>query len=158
LTIANSDRGNVYDCAVTVGWQSTVAGKHLARRKNENTAPELLLRRAVHSVGLRFRLHVRLAAGCTPDLLFSRYRLAVFVDGDFWHGCPEHGRKTPFTGPNAALWEEKMRRNRVRDDRSTRIAQDQGYKVLRLWECQVTTSPATAARLVQEACGGHADD
>ena len=66
-----------------------------------NTAPEVLLRQAVHAAGGRFRLHRRIAKGCTPDFVLPSRRVAVFVDGCFWHGCPEHGRKTPWTGPNA---------------------------------------------------------
>lgn len=127
-------------------WQSTRAGRHLAGRRKRDTEPELLLRRAVHAQGGRYRLHVRLAKGCTPDILMPSRRLAIFVDGDYWHSCPEHGRKTPFSGPNAALWEEKMRRNKERDARSTEIAEQQGWLVVRLWECQVTTDADGKAR------------
>ena len=58
-----------------------------------------MLRQAVHAAGGRFRLHRRIAKGCTPDFVLPSRRVAVFVDGCFWHGCPEHGRKTPWTGP-----------------------------------------------------------
>lgn len=105
----------------------------------------MALRRALHARGARYRLHVRLAKGCTPDLVMPKWRLAVFVDGCYWHSCPEHGRKTPFTGPNSALWEEKMRRNRERDVRSTALAEEQGWRVLRLWECEVTADASSAA-------------
>lgn len=97
----------------------------------------MLLRRALHAQGGRYRLHVRLAKGCTPDLLMPSRRLAVFVDGDFWHSCPVHGRHTPFTGPNAARWADKMQRNRERDARSTQLATDLGWRVVRFWECEV---------------------
>jgi DNA mismatch endonuclease (patch repair protein) len=113
-----------------------------------NTAPEVALRRALHAQGGRFRLHVRLARGCTPDLVMPRYRLAIFVDGDYWHGCPQHGRKTPFRGPNAALWEEKMRRNKERDARATALAEAAGWRVVRLWECEVMRDGHAAARAV----------
>jgi DNA mismatch endonuclease (patch repair protein) len=63
--------------------------------------------------------------------------LAIFVDGCFWHGCPAHGRNRPWTGPNAALWEEKMRRNAERDSRATALAQEAGWDVVRIWECAV---------------------
>lgn len=72
--------------------------------------------------------------------------LAVFVDGCFWHNCPEHGRKTPFTGPNAALWELKMARNAERDVRSTELAESLGWRVHRFWECQVQRDPGGVAR------------
>lgn len=74
----------------------------------------------------------------------------MFVDGDYWHSCPAHGRKTPFTGPNAALWEEKMVRNRERDIVSTKLAQDAGWTVVRVWECAVRSDATGAARRVLE--------
>lgn len=118
-------------------WVSTKRGEHLAGRRKVNTAPEVLLRKAVHAAGGRFRLHPRLARGCTPDFVLPGRRVAVFVDGCFWHGCPVHGRKTPWTGPNASLWEEKMERNAQRDRRSTALAAELGWDVVRVWECEV---------------------
>ncbi len=76
------------------------------------------------------------------------HRVAVFVDGCFWHSCPEHGR-AQFNDPNAALWDAKMRRNKERDVRADELARASGYAVLRLWECQVIASPAQAAQMVQ---------
>jgi DNA mismatch endonuclease (patch repair protein) len=126
-------------------WVSTQAGSHLAGRRKESTAPEVLLRKAVHAAGGRFRLHRNIAKGCTPDFVLPSRRVAVFVDGCFWHGCPEHGRKTPWTGPNAGLWAEKMRRNAERDRRSTELAQAYGWRVVRVWECQVQDDPSSVA-------------
>ena len=117
-------------------------------RKKVSTEPEVLLRRALHAHGARFRLHRRIAPGCTPDIVLPRHGIAVFVDGDYWHSCPAHGRKKPFTGPNAELWEQKMRRNRERDERSTALAEEHGWTVLRLWECAVRADPDRAARAV----------
>lgn len=132
-------------------WTSTPKSAHLAGRKKMHTEPELLLRRALHASGARFRLHRRIAKGCTPDVVLPGRGLAVFVDGCYWHSCPVHGRNTPFTGPNAALWEEKMRRNRERDERSTGIAEEAGWTVVRIWECDVKSSPAQAAARVLDA-------
>lgn len=129
-------------------WVSTDAGRHLSGRRKEHTKPEVALRRALHAAGARFRLHPRLAKGCTPDLVLPRHHLAVFVDGCFFHGCPTHGRKTPWTGPNAALWEDKMRRNAQRDVTSTALATGLGWTVVRLWEHEVTNSPNQAAATV----------
>lgn len=128
-------------------WVSTEAGRHLSGRVSKHTVPELLLRRALHEQGARFRLHPRIARGCTPDLVLPRHRVAVFVDGDFFHGCPEHGR-TKFSGPNAALWEQKLLRNRERDERSTQLAREAGWTVVRLWECQVKRDAVSCAQLV----------
>jgi len=125
----------------------------LAGRRKTDTVPELRLRRALHAQGARFRLHVRLARGCTPDILLPRRRLAVFVDGCFWHSCPVHGRKTPFTGPNAALWEQKMERNRRNDERSTALAAALGWTVWRVWECDVRDDPHAVARRLLTGSG-----
>ena len=136
------------------GWVSTPRSAHLRRRPSRHTAPELLLRRALHAAGARFRLHRRLAPACTPDLVVPRHRIAVFVDGDFWHGCPRHGRHQPFTGPNAELWTAKMERTRQRDQTASRTAQDLGWIVVRLWECQVRADPPSAARAVLAQSNG----
>jgi DNA mismatch endonuclease (patch repair protein) len=132
------------------GWVSTEAGRHLAGRSKQDTKPELLLRSAVHRLGLRFAVQKRIAKGCTPDFVLVRHRLAVFVDGCFWHQCPVHGR-TSFAGPNASRWSEKMQRNKVRDQRADELAAAAGYRVLRLWECAVMLDPAAAAMEVATA-------
>jgi DNA mismatch endonuclease (patch repair protein) len=132
-------------------WVSTAEGKHLHRRRKTDTEPEILLRRALHAKGTRFRLHRQLAPGCTPDIVLPSRKIAVFVDGDYWHSCPVHGRKTPFTGPNAALWADKMTRNQERDKRSTALAQQAGWRVVRIWECVVRANPDLAAQAVLEA-------
>ena len=131
---------------------STTAGRHLSGRKKKDTSPEVALRKALHAQGARFRLHRQLAKGCTPDIVMPSRRLAIFVDGCFWHGCPRHGRKTPFTGPNAALWQDKMIRNRMRDERSSSLAESCGWHVERVWECEVRDAPgAVASRLLSSS-------
>ncbi|MEU0266532.1 very short patch repair endonuclease [Nocardioides sp. NPDC006303] len=110
----------------------------------------MLLRRALHAAGVRFRLHRQLARGCTPDIVLPGRRPAVFVDGCFWHSCPEHGRKTPWTGPNAELWAEKMQRNAQRDARATALAEGLGWTVIRLWEHEIRDDPiASVTRVIQ---------
>ena len=129
-------------------WVSTSEGRHLSGRRKTDTEPELLLRKALHAAGARFRLHRQLAKGCTPDIVFPSRRIAVFVDGDYWHSCPIHGRQVPFTGPNAELWRRKMQRNQERDVRSTLIAQTLGWAVVRVWECSVRADAAAVAAAV----------
>lgn len=131
---------------MTAGWSSTVASKHLRGRRKCNTEPELLLRKALHAAGARFRLHRQLAKGCTPDIVMPKRHIAVFVDGCYWHSCPIHGRKAPFTGPNAHLWEQKMVRNRERDRRSSALAEAAGWTVVRVWECAIREDADSAAR------------
>jgi len=96
-----------------------------------------------------------LAAGCTPDIVLPGSRVAVFVDGCWWHSCPVHGRKTPFTGPNAELWEAKMARNHERDKFATTTAESLGWTVIRLWECEITANPQAAAGIVAAAANCH---
>lgn len=130
---------------MTKEWQSTAAGRHLSGRRKADTAPEVALRKALHAQGARFRLQRRLAKGCTPDLVLPGRRLAVFVDGCFWHGCSVHGRKVRWTGPNAALWEQKMERNRDRDNQATHLATLAGWRVARVWECEIKQDATTVA-------------
>ena len=96
-------------------WKKTNSSQSLSGRKSKHTEPEMLLRKALHAAGARFRLHRRLAKGCTPDLVLPSRRLAVFVDGDFWHGCPTHFPDRRPGGPNAALWQAKFVAVRERD-------------------------------------------
>jgi len=105
----------------------------MAARRRRNTAPETALRRELHRRGLRYRVHYPVPGNRrrTIDVAFTRVRLAVFVDGCFWHGCPEHGVK-PAT--NAEWWRWKLDRNRARDDDTTATLASDGWTVLRIWE------------------------
>lgn len=109
----------------------------------------MLLRRALHALGCRYRVQRRLARGCTPDIIFVRARLAVFVDGDFWHGCPRHGARQ-FRGENAELWQAKMERNSLQDARATELAEQLGFRVMRFWECDVRQNTEALARQLYE--------
>ena len=129
-------------------WVPTEAGRHLRGRRRIHTQPEIDLRRALHALVARFRLHRAISRGCTPDLVLPRHRIAVFVDGDYWHSCPVHGRQVPFSGPNAELWKHKMQRNRQRDARSTALAEAAGWVVfLGVWECSIVQTPSALRRL-----------
>lgn len=101
--------------------------------KGRDTRPELALRRAVHGLGLRYRVSVRPlpAVRRTADLVFTRAKVAIFLDGCFWHGCPEHHTKS---ATNAAYWAEKVRRNRERDAETDRLFGEAGWLVIRVWE------------------------
>jgi DNA mismatch endonuclease, patch repair protein len=133
--------------AVDADWVSTPAAARLRGRRQRDTEPEMLLRRALHAAGGRFRLHRKLGQGCTPDLVMPARHLAIWVDGDFWHGCPEHGRRH-FTGPNADLWERKIARNQRRDEQATATATQLGWVAVRLWECEIMRDPDAAATRV----------
>jgi DNA mismatch endonuclease (patch repair protein) len=107
----------------------------------------MLLRSALHRRGVRFRVGRKLARRCRPDIIFPGARVAVFVDGCFWHGCPQHG-KGAFAGPNALLWEAKLARNRRNDADADLEAKAAGYVPMRLWECVIVADPAKAADTV----------
>lgn len=131
-------------------WVSTHEGEHLRGRRVRDTAPERSLRSAVHRLGLRFRLHRKVAPRCTADFVLPKHRVAVFVDGCFWHGCPEH-RPRRFQGPNARLWSEKIAANAARDLRNTEAVQAAGWVVVRVWECEIRRDADAAAQRVASA-------
>jgi DNA mismatch endonuclease (patch repair protein) len=99
----------------------------------KDTGPELRLRRELHSRGLRYRLQVKVPDNRrrTIDIVFSRARLAVFVDGCFWHGCPSHGVR-PLT--NREWWNWKISRNQARDVDTNVHLEARGWHVIRIWE------------------------
>ncbi|WP_147945444.1 very short patch repair endonuclease [Microbispora sp. CSR-4] len=134
-------------------WEPTEKGAHLRGRRTRNTEPEIRLRSAVHALGLRFRLHRRLVGRCTPDFVLPRWRLAVFVDGCFWHGCPEHS-PVEFRGPNAEQWRLKIDTNRARDRRNDALLKEAGWRVLRVWECEVRRDVQRAAEEVAREARG----
>jgi DNA mismatch endonuclease (patch repair protein) len=130
-------------------WASTPdVRRRMQRQPTRDTAPELQLRRALHAAGLRYRVDAPPLPGLRrrADLVFGPARVAVFVDGCFWHGCPEHGARTPHA--NAGYWADKVRRNRERDADTGRRLQDAGWLALRVWEHEDVQQ---AARLVDEA-------
>lgn len=102
----------------------------MKRVKSKDSAAELSLRSALHALGMRFRLHRRIERS-TPDIVFVSPRLAIFVDGCFWHGCPVHAT---FPKTNQAYWLPKLAENRARDVRTTSRLEAAGWKVLRIWE------------------------
>lgn len=105
----------------------------MRRTRGRDTAPERALRSALHRRGLRFRVDARVMPEerRRADIVFTRARVAVFVDGCFWHGCPEHGT---WPKANAGFWRAKIETNRARDaDTDSRLGRA-GWVVLRFWE------------------------
>jgi DNA mismatch endonuclease (patch repair protein) len=107
--------------------------KSMQGNKSRDTKPELALRRAAHALGLRYRVSVRPLPKVrrTADMVFTKAKIAVFLDGCFWHGCPEHHTKS---ATNAAYWAEKVMRNRERDAETDRLFVEAGWAVIRVWE------------------------
>ncbi len=106
--------------------------EQMARVRSRNTLPETSLRHALWRLGFRYRLHSALPG--SPDIVFPRYRTAVFVDGCFWHGCPEHYR-APVA--NADFWSAKLTRNVNRDARADAELAAMGWSVIRVWEHEI---------------------
>lgn len=100
--------------------------------KNRDTDIERLVRSALHKKGFRFRKHVKALPG-TPDIVFPKSRVAVFIDGDFWHGF-----KFPsWENTVSDFWKEKIGKNRDRDRRNFQKLRNMGWKVIRLWKHEV---------------------
>ena len=115
----------------------------MARIRPRDSEPELVVRRTLHALGLRFRLHVRRLPG-TPDVVLPRHRTVVLVHGCFWHrhaGCPYS--TVPKT--NADFWQEKFARNVERDRTVAAELKGLGWRVLVVWECE-TRDPAALRR------------
>lgn len=125
---------------------SEATRRRLTRQARVDTAPEVGLRRELFRLGLRFRRNVRPVADLRreADVYFPRERVVVFVDGCFWHGCPEHFRPTK---SNTKWWAEKIAKNRQRDEATSVTLGRAGFEVLRVWEHE---EPAAAARRVNE--------
>ncbi|WP_082376258.1 very short patch repair endonuclease [Nocardiopsis sp. NRRL B-16309] len=129
-------------------WASSAANRRSMRgNRSRDTKPEVAIRHLVHAAGLRYRVAAKPLPGMrrTADLLFGPTRVAVFVDGCFWHGCPEHF-VPPKTNPD--YWDAKIGGNTKRDrDTDARLA-EAGWLVLRFWEHQ---DPAECADAVTQA-------
>ena len=128
-------------------WASSPEARaRMKSNKSRDTKPELALRSAVHARGLRYRVSAKPLAGVrrTADLVFPRAKVAVFLDGCFWHGCPEHHT---VASANAKFWADKVEGNRKRDrDTDGRLA-EAGWVSVRVWEHE---DVAAAARRVEE--------
>lgn len=115
---------------------------------SKNTSAELVLRKALTAAGLRrYRLHCKEVPG-NPDVVFPRARVAVFVDGCFWHGCPKCYRAP---GTHKVYWKMKVQRNRDRDIRVSAECKKAGWRVVRVWEHEVLSHPGRAANKVAKA-------
>jgi len=112
--------------------------RNMARIRSRDTRPELVVRRLVHSMGFRFRLHRQDLPG-RPDLVFPSRRKVIFVHGCFWHrhSC-RRGKSLPTT--RVEFWTRKFEANRQRDDKVRRELRRDGWEVLVVWECQATSS------------------
>jgi DNA mismatch endonuclease (patch repair protein) len=129
---------------------SEKASRNLAKIKGTETAGEKLLRSKLWRLGLRFRKNVSILPG-KPDVVFPREKVAVFCDGDFWHGRNWRKDKRRLQqGANAPYWLAKIAANRERDKQRNKELSDMGWSVLRFWESDVRADPFRAASQIAE--------
>lgn len=116
----------------------------MSRIRSRNTRPELIIRRFLWSKGFRYRLYMAKLPG-RPDLVISKIKVAIFVNGCFWHGH-EHHRRTPQT--NAEYWQKKIEANIARDIENGIKLRNMGWTVITIWECELT--PACRQHTLQK--------
>lgn len=120
------------------------------RQRTSGTYPERLMRRALTVLGIAFQENPRVL-GMRPDIVMPELRVAVFVDGCFWHGCPTHFRVPE---KNPIFWSAKIGRNKARDERQEVKLIAAGWAVVRLWEHEIRSSATRSAARVAEVCAG----
>lgn len=116
----------------------------MSRIGSKNTAPELIVRKALHAMGYRFRLHRRDLPG-TPDIVFGPRRKAIFVHGCFWHAHGCSIGKPPKSRPE--FWGPKLGRNTARDKEKTEALRSLGWEVLTIWQCETRSLASLAEKL-----------
>lgn len=127
---------------------SQTRSKIMASVGQKNTGAEMMLRRALHRRGLRYRLHDRSLPG-SPDLVFTRFKSALFVHGCYWHshGC----YRSTIPKSRREFWTNKFETNRTRDERSRKLLASQGWRVLTVWECALRGKLASPVEDVADA-------
>lgn len=128
----------------------------MSRVRGKDTTPELRVRKAAHAMGLRFRLHRRDLPG-TPDLIFPKYKMAVFVHGCFWHRHPDC-RKASTPKSRTEYWQAKFDANVTRDAQVTEKLEAMGWRARVLWECETRDQDALRSRLESILDPNHAND
>ena len=113
--------------------------------KGKDTKPEMIVRKYLFSKGLRYRLHDKKLAG-HPDIVLKKHKTVLFIDGCFWHG---HNECKYFKMPksNVFFWEQKINRNRTRDIANNYVLQTEGWRVIRIWECEIKKVAGREERL-----------
>ena len=117
----------------------------MSRIKSKNTKPEIKIRRALHERGIRYRIHDKSVMG-KPDISIKRSKVAVFLDGCFWHGCKKCYRVPK---SNRSYWTDKMRKNQQRRENVRSKLISDGWKVLEYWEHEINKNPLFIARDIE---------
>jgi DNA mismatch endonuclease (patch repair protein) len=118
----------------------------MSRIRSKDTGPEMALRHALHRRGMRYRIHEKGLPG-RPDTAITKWKVAVFVDGDFWHGWDFERWKVKLK----PYWREKIERNRLRDREHSKLLENEDWLVIRFWEHEVRADVGACAELVARA-------
>lgn len=130
---------------------SSASSRVMKSNRSRNTTPEILVRKGLWRRGYRYRLHVTTLPG-QPDIVFSKARIAVFVDGDFWHGKEWTRRKRLLErGSNSEYWVDKIRYNVDRDCRVNEALSKLGWSVIRIWESDIERDSERAIQRIIQA-------
>ena len=124
---------------------SEQVSRQMKRMPRKDSGPEIRLRQALHALGLRFRVNLK-GLPCTPDIAFTRAKIAVFVDGCFWHGCPRCYKEPR---KNVEFWRNKVDGNKKRDRRVDRQLRQKGWRVCRIWECRLKKPTPSLTRVMR---------
>ncbi len=127
--------------------------KTMAAVKSEGTRPEMLLRRALWKSNMRYRVNYKELPG-KPDIVFTKYRVAVFCDGDFWHGHNWAVRGMASLEEELSryndFWKKKILRNVERDDQTNKLLNSMGWTVIRFWESDIKKDPELCVKTIRE--------
>ena len=132
-------------------WASSEGTRRsMIANRGRDTGPELAVRRILHSQGLRYRVNTPPVKGVrrSADIVFTKAKLAVFIDGCFWHGCPQHYQRP---GINQTYWDAKVQANSARDRNTDEVLGSHGWTVLRVWEHDVRADPIAVGTRIRAA-------
>lgn len=147
--IRRSSTGNP-ETGPDLSWASSPAVRRsMQSNRPRDTSFEVVVRSALHQAGYRFRKHARPVPDlrCEPDIVFTSRRVAVFLDGCYWHSCPEHAT---FPKTNESWWRAKLARNVERDRENDQELRRHGWKVVRIWEHESVGDAVKRIQLVLE--------
>lgn len=109
--------------------------KNMAAVKGKNTKPEMIVRKYLFLKGMRYRIHVKSLPG-NPDIVLPKYKTVVFINGCFWHGH-DACKYNRLPKSNIDFWESKIKNNKIRDILNESKLKEQGWRVIRIWECEI---------------------
>jgi DNA mismatch endonuclease (patch repair protein) len=131
------------------GFETTSARSELMKKIcGKNTKPEMALRKALYSLGIRYRINFKKLKG-SPDIVLGKYKVVIFVDGEFWHGYEWEAKKKRIKS-NRAFWIPKIERNMQRDAETNEQLKSEGYNVLRFWEHEVSQNLNKCVEIIMD--------